>query len=200
MFSSWNDRPTRELAHADPEADGEAGRQGWRRRKRAAGARPRPRRRDMPPEYWQAVLDDAAANRPPAGLSIRTQRLSEIRRSSVRNASVSRANGTRNRSSCSGRARRATDPRRSSTRSKKTVTRSGSTGCSRVSPGPARCRRRLPGSGKRSCRRFREKSEKSGLRSRQSGGKGCHPTVSEGFRTAQNGLQIPKIAEIGPRI
>jgi hypothetical protein len=33
MFYSWNDRPTRKLAHADPEADGKAGRQGWRRRR-----------------------------------------------------------------------------------------------------------------------------------------------------------------------
>jgi hypothetical protein len=39
---------------------------------------------EMPPEYWQAVLDDAAANRPPAGPSIRTQRLANIQRHLLR--------------------------------------------------------------------------------------------------------------------
>jgi hypothetical protein len=39
---------------------------------------------EIPPEYWQAVLDDAAANRPPAGPSIRTQRLANIQRHLLR--------------------------------------------------------------------------------------------------------------------
>jgi hypothetical protein len=39
---------------------------------------------EMPPEYWQAVLDDAAANRPPARPSIRMLRLSEIQRHLLR--------------------------------------------------------------------------------------------------------------------
>ena len=39
---------------------------------------------EMPPEYWQAILDDAAADRRPAGSSIRTQRLSDIQRHLLR--------------------------------------------------------------------------------------------------------------------
>ena len=41
---------------------------------------------EMPPEYWQAVLDDprADAGRRPTGPSIRTQRLSEIQRHLLR--------------------------------------------------------------------------------------------------------------------
>jgi hypothetical protein len=39
---------------------------------------------EMPAEYWQAVLDDAAADRGPAGPSIRTQRLSDIQRHLLR--------------------------------------------------------------------------------------------------------------------
>jgi hypothetical protein len=33
---------------------------------------------EMPPEYWQAILDDASDDRGPPGSSIRTQRLSDI--------------------------------------------------------------------------------------------------------------------------
>jgi hypothetical protein len=39
---------------------------------------------EMPAEYWQAVLDDAAADRGPAGPSIRTQRLFDIQRHLLR--------------------------------------------------------------------------------------------------------------------
>ena len=39
---------------------------------------------EMPPEYWQAVLDDASADRGPLGPSIRTQRLSDIQRHLLR--------------------------------------------------------------------------------------------------------------------
>ena len=38
----------------------------------------------MPAEYWQAVLDGAAADRAPPSPSIRTQRLSEIQRHLLR--------------------------------------------------------------------------------------------------------------------
>jgi hypothetical protein len=38
----------------------------------------------IPPEYWQAVLDDAAADRGPAGPSVRTQRLADITRHLLR--------------------------------------------------------------------------------------------------------------------
>ena len=44
-----------------PKADGEACRCGCRRQKRAAGADARPGD-EMPPEYWQAVLDDPRAD------------------------------------------------------------------------------------------------------------------------------------------
>jgi hypothetical protein len=39
---------------------------------------------EMPAEYWQAVLDDAAADRGPPGPSIRTQRLSDIQQHLLR--------------------------------------------------------------------------------------------------------------------
>jgi hypothetical protein len=38
----------------------------------------------MPPEYWQAVLDDSSASRGPLGLSIRTQRLSDMQQHLLR--------------------------------------------------------------------------------------------------------------------
>jgi hypothetical protein len=38
----------------------------------------------MPPEYWQAIMDDIAADRRPAGPSIRAQRLSEIQQHLLR--------------------------------------------------------------------------------------------------------------------
>jgi hypothetical protein len=39
---------------------------------------------EMPPEYWQALLDDAAGDRSSPDPSIRTQRLSEIQRHLLR--------------------------------------------------------------------------------------------------------------------
>jgi hypothetical protein len=39
---------------------------------------------EMPPEYWQAVLDEVEAERGAPGPSIRTQRLSEIQRHLLR--------------------------------------------------------------------------------------------------------------------
>jgi hypothetical protein len=39
---------------------------------------------EMPPEYWHSILDDVAADRRPAGPSIRTQLLSEIQRHLLR--------------------------------------------------------------------------------------------------------------------
>jgi hypothetical protein len=39
---------------------------------------------EMPPEYWQAVFDEASANGAPAGPSIRMQPLSEIHRHLLR--------------------------------------------------------------------------------------------------------------------
>jgi hypothetical protein len=39
---------------------------------------------EMPPEYWQAVPDAAAADRVPPGPSVRTQRLPEIQRQLLR--------------------------------------------------------------------------------------------------------------------
>jgi hypothetical protein len=39
---------------------------------------------EVPPEYWQSILDDVAADRRPAGPSIRTQLLSEIQRHLLR--------------------------------------------------------------------------------------------------------------------
>ena len=39
---------------------------------------------EMPPEYWQAVLEDAFADRGPLAPSIRTQRLSDIQRHLLR--------------------------------------------------------------------------------------------------------------------
>jgi hypothetical protein len=39
---------------------------------------------ELPPEYWQSLLDAAAADRAPLGPSIRTQRLSDIQRHLLR--------------------------------------------------------------------------------------------------------------------
>jgi hypothetical protein len=39
---------------------------------------------EMPPEYWQAVLDEAVTERGTPGPSVRTQRLSEIQRHLLR--------------------------------------------------------------------------------------------------------------------
>lgn len=39
---------------------------------------------EMPPEYWQAVLDDASADRAAPGHSIRAQRLADIQRHLLR--------------------------------------------------------------------------------------------------------------------
>jgi hypothetical protein len=39
---------------------------------------------DLPAEYWQAILDDASADRVPPGPSIRTQRLADIQRHLLR--------------------------------------------------------------------------------------------------------------------
>ena len=39
---------------------------------------------ELPPEYWQAVLDEAETDRGTPGPSIRTQRLSEIQRHLLR--------------------------------------------------------------------------------------------------------------------
>jgi hypothetical protein len=39
---------------------------------------------EMPPEYWQAVLDEAEADRRTPGPSIRTQRLADIQRHLLR--------------------------------------------------------------------------------------------------------------------
>jgi hypothetical protein len=60
MFYSWNDRPTRELAHADPQSD------------RKAGGPEEP----LPPEYWQSLLQDPRALS--SSLKTRPRRLSEI--------------------------------------------------------------------------------------------------------------------------
>ena len=47
----------RELAHADTQADGKDGR--CRRQEGAPPARGLAPDEDLPPEYWQALLDDA---------------------------------------------------------------------------------------------------------------------------------------------
>jgi hypothetical protein len=81
-----HDRSTRKLAHADPEADGKARQCG------CVGKTVPPTRTpgagdEMPPEYWQAVLDDPRADDAgprPTGPSIRTQRLSDIQRHLLR--------------------------------------------------------------------------------------------------------------------
>ncbi|WP_456652996.1 hypothetical protein [Bradyrhizobium lupini] len=39
---------------------------------------------DLPADYWQAILDDASADRVPPGPSIRTQRLADIQRHLLR--------------------------------------------------------------------------------------------------------------------
>jgi hypothetical protein len=39
---------------------------------------------EMPPEYWQAILNDAAADRGPSAPSIRTERLVDIQRHLLR--------------------------------------------------------------------------------------------------------------------
>jgi hypothetical protein len=39
---------------------------------------------EMPPEYWQAVLDDAAADHAPPGPSVRMERLADIQRHLLR--------------------------------------------------------------------------------------------------------------------
>jgi hypothetical protein len=39
---------------------------------------------EMPPEYWQALLDDANADRAPLGPSIRMERLADIQRHLLR--------------------------------------------------------------------------------------------------------------------
>jgi hypothetical protein len=79
MFYSWNDRPTRELAHAYPEAAAAV-------RGNVPPARTPGPGDEMPPEYWQALLDDPRADtgsRPP-GPSIRTQRLADIQQHVLR--------------------------------------------------------------------------------------------------------------------
>jgi hypothetical protein len=42
---------------------------------------------ELTPEYWQALLDAAAADRPPPGPSVRMQRLADIQRHLLRVAS-----------------------------------------------------------------------------------------------------------------
>ena len=39
---------------------------------------------ELPPEYWQAVVEDASADRGPLGPPIRTQRLADIQRHLLR--------------------------------------------------------------------------------------------------------------------
>jgi hypothetical protein len=76
MFSSWNDRPTRKLANADPETEKLAA-------AAAVGRNVPPVRTpgpsdEMPPEYWLAVLDAAATDHGSPGPSIRMERLADI--------------------------------------------------------------------------------------------------------------------------
>jgi hypothetical protein len=75
---------------------------------------------EMPPEYWQALLDDGAADRELPGPSIRTQRLSEIQRHLLRVGcrrcgrtveNRGRYRCTRQRNNLTASVGRATDPR-----------------------------------------------------------------------------------------
>ena len=70
-------RPTRELAHTDTEADGKDG--SCSRQKGRARTRVGPEE-DLPPEYWQAVLEDPRAEAVGSGpgASTRLLRLRQI--------------------------------------------------------------------------------------------------------------------------
>ena len=73
-----NERPTRELAYADPKADGKAD----RRRRPQAGPLRCGSDALLPAEYWESVLKDPRADA--SGAQMRQRRLSEIQRHVLR--------------------------------------------------------------------------------------------------------------------